>query len=561
MLKPDMWLRLCIFIQLIIFIPCRTQRTLCRDRNCTQEKVNAYPVLIIRDKGKFNDKFSELEDEETDDLAPPLEEIPPTMDAGLLAPIAPKKLQPKIDLEIATTPVKMPHVLQADFSQKPSSNPTEPTKIPAESLKIRIRPWEDRAPVPERPPTTPTEAPKIQPGSSEMKIRTGKPAVQVREKPVNKERDSQNLLPYLPQQLTKVSQNPTKVPSETTKGPQKTILRRTKVLFPIVSKNPFWISQTRTSTSADPGPLSEERFSFILIIIISPVMFSLAPTFIPVNLRSLLAFIEISKNNQPMFMLFWVIHVICVSDLIFAFIEGVLLWKEIPKIGCEILGACRIIIFFGLSLILTIVCLLRISAILTPRQFKKFISHKAVVNMIAGVTIMTTSLAVLLIGTETLTFQYEGPPRFLGCTLFVAEDIFQVLAPILITIILLINLFLACTCWVLYRYFKKSDSVSVRDLKREALFVTSLSSLSYFLCHVPSLVTKVIMFIEPDLIMKLEPPYLFLVDFILILCSHLYSCLLPLCLVTSKAIDRVRLAADRNRLSRKTTLQHVKTEM
>ena len=505
-------------------------------------KIVVYPELLKGDP-TFSDKFSELEDEEANDIAPPLEKILP--------------LQPKVDLNISATPVGIPHILQTDLSQKPSSNPTEPTKIPAGYLEIKRRPREDNVLVPERPPTTPTEPPKIQAGSPRMKISTGKPA-KVRRPTVNKERDAQILIPFLHQQVTEVSPKPTET---VTNAQQKMILRHTKVLLPIISKNPSWISETSTITSADPGSLSEEQFSFIFTIFISPVMFSLAPTFIPVNLRSLRAFIEITKNNQPMFMLFGVIHVICVSDLIFAFIEGVLLWKEIPKIGCEILGACRIIIFFGLSLILMIVCLLRISAILTPRQFKRFMSHKAVLSMIAGVTIMITFLAVLLIETKTLIFQYEGPPRFLGCTLFVAEDIFQVLAPILITIILLVNLVLACTCWVLYRYFKNSDSVSIRDMKREALFVTSLSSLSYFLCHVPSIVTKVILFVEPDLIMELESPYLLLVDFILILCFHLYSCLLPLCLVTSKAIDRVRLAAERNRLSRKTTLQLVKTEM
>ena len=558
MLKPGLRLRLCIFVQLSIFILCRTQRTLDEDRICIGDRINVYLGL---DKGKLREKLPKAEDREAADLTPWLENIPPTMDAGPVAPAAPKKLPKKFDLEIPTTPVELPPFLQTSVSQKPSSNPAaEPTKIPPVLPEIKIRPRGDRVQIPEKPPSSrPTVEPtSILEGSLEIEIKTHKPSnldrptfrVQVPE-----------LIPLIPFELPQqLSPTPTTVPSETTKDEQK-IINQTRTLLPINRKNPFWISETSTSTSADSGPLSEERFTFILTIFMSPVMLSLAPTFIPVNLRTRLAFIEISKNNQPMFMLFGVIHVICISDLITAFIEGVLLWKEIPKIGCEILGACRIIIFFGLSLILTIVCLLRISAILKPRQFKKFISHKVVLKIICGITIMTTLLAVLLIGTETLTFQYEGPPRFLGCTLFVAKDIFEVLAPILITIILFVNLALACTCWVLYRYFKKSDSVSVRDLKREALFVTSLSSLSYFLCHVPSLVTKVIMFIEPDLIMKLEPPYLLLVDFILILCSHLYSCLLPLCLVTSKAIDRVRLAADRNRLSRKTTLQHIKTEM
>ena len=184
-------------------------------------------------------------------------------------------------------------------------------------------------------------------------------------------------------------------------------------------------------------------------------------------------------------------------------------------------------------------------------MYKNYAKRKHILKIISGIVISSILLLIVLIVTETISFEYIGPPKSTGCSPFTVRDMLNYVTSLLIMVTLMVNLFLACTYCVLYFFFRRSVSTSqeVKTMKKGAMFVTSLSTYAYFACYLPSVVVNLFLSIDPDPIMRLNSPYKLILDFVLILLPHLYSCVLPLCLVTGKTLEQVRGAAKANQYS------------
>ena len=286
--------------------------------------------------------------------------------------------------------------------------------------------------------------------------------------------------------------------------------------------------------------------TFFISLLISVIFLALSVIFIPLNFGTLKTFIIIAKNKQPMFLLFAAVHLVCISDLMVAITEGILLWKRIPHSGCEFLGAVEVTIFFSLSFILSSVCVYRIIAVLRPLQYKKFAKRTVILKIISVIVFFSILLAVLLIVTKTLRFRYQGTPHSMGCSLFMVKNIFHLFASLLTMVSLLVNFILASTYCVLFRYFRKPFTATkeVKLMKKGALFVTSLSTFSYFICYFPAVVVNILLSIDSEIILGLAPSYRLMLEFAVVLFPHLYSCVLPLCLVTGKTLTQVGKAAE-----------------
>ena len=295
---------------------------------------------------------------------------------------------------------------------------------------------------------------------------------------------------------------------------------------------------------------------FLVSTIITFLNCGLAPVFIPLNVGTLKSLIVISRDKQPLFLLFAAVHLICLTDLLIAMIEGVVIWTDISRKGCEMLGFSQITIFLSLSLILSTICLYRITAVLRPRWYKIIARRKVVLKIIAVIVTSSILLSILLIATKTIRFRYLGRPHSIGCSLFVLKKMLHIFTSLLIIITLLVNLILASTHCVLYRYFGKPTSTTkeIAAMKKGALFVTSLTTFSYFICYFPAVIVNFILNIDHVLILEIGAPYRLILDFTLTLLPHLYSCILPLCLVTGKTLKKVTAAS-------KGTKQWVKKEL
>ena len=326
-------------------------------------------------------------------------------------------------------------------------------------------------------------------------------------------------------------------------------------------ENQLSLTKPHTGTRSDLTQSVKNNTTFAASIMITSVLCSLAPIFIPVNMRAFSSFINISRNKQPMFLLFGSVHVICMVDLLVGLVEGVSLWLEVPDFGCQILGGCQVTIFFGLSSTLSTVCIYRIAAVVKPRLYKKFAKRSLILKLIAGILTFSLLLPVVLTFTNTLNFRYVGPPHSTGCSLFMVRDWFHVYGSLLNMVIIFINLLLANTYFILHRYFGTTISKSehVRAMRKGALFVTSLSTICYFLCHLPTVIIYIILGFNDSLILHLVSPYRLILDFVLLLCPHLYSCVLPLCLVTGNTLERVQTAARNTHQSRIRSLQRPNT--
>ena len=285
-------------------------------------------------------------------------------------------------------------------------------------------------------------------------------------------------------------------------------------------------------------------------IIMTVLICSLPPIFIPINLKTVWLFVAISQKKQPMFFLFGAVHTICALDLVVALVEGTALWIEISKIGCEILGAFQVIIFFSLSLVMSTICIFRITAVIKPTRYKHFADKRVVLRIIAGFSIFSILISSILILTNTLNFDYLGPPHSIGCSLFLGKETFQMYLPLLTAVVFFVNFILTTTFFVVQRYFKKptkSSSEEVNRMKRGALRVTSVATITHFICHAPEVIIYILTCVDSGLVLGLGYPYLLILDFILIFCPHIYSCVLPLFLVTSKTLEQIGTAAQSSR--------------
>ena len=331
--------------------------------------------------------------------------------------------------------------------------------------------------------------------------------------------------------------------------------------IPIFIKSDIGLTMPHTGTRSDITESAMNKTTLIVPIMITSVLCSLLPIFIPVNVKAACSFINISRNKQPMFLLFGSVHMICVVDLLVGLVEGVSPWFKVPDFGCQILGGCQVTIFFSLSSTLSTVCIYRITAVVKPRLYKKFTKQSLIFKVIAGILTSSLLLPVLLIFSNILTFRYVGPPHSTGCSLFMVRDWFHVYGSLLNMVIIFINLLLVNTYFILHRYFGTtlSNSEHVREMRKGALFVTSLSTICYFLCHLPTVISYTILGFNGSLILHLTSPYRLILDFILLLGPHLYSCVLPLCLVTGNTLERVQSAAKVTYQSRMRSLQRPST--
>ena len=302
------------------------------------------------------------------------------------------------------------------------------------------------------------------------------------------------------------------------------------------------VTETNELNTAKRKNNSSHTASVIMTVLIC----SLPPIFIPINLKTVRLFIAISQKKQPMFILFGAVHTICALDLVVALVEGSGLWVEIPKIGCEILGAFQVIIFFSLSMVLSTICIFRITAVIKPTRYKHFANKRVIFRIITGFIIFSILIPTILISTNTLNFDYLGPPHSIGCSLFLGTETFEIYVPLLTAVIFFVNFILTSTFLVVQRYFKRpmrSRSEEVKRMKKGALRVTSAATISHFVCHAPEVIIYMVMCADSSLVLGLGHPYLLILDFILIFCPHIYSCVLPLFLVTSNTLEQFGTAA------------------
>ena len=295
----------------------------------------------------------------------------------------------------------------------------------------------------------------------------------------------------------------------------------------------------------------EDARMFMISIIMTITSCSPALIFAPLNARILKSFFLIAQDKQPMYLFFGAVHIVCISDLIVAVVEGVLLWKEISRIGCEVLGGIQMAMFFNQSLILSTICLYRITAVLKPRRYKNIAKRNIILKIITGIIIFSGIMSILLIVSNTTRFKYLGPPQSVGCSLFMIHEILNLFMSLLITGTLHVIFILACTLCVLYRFFSKpmTTTQDVKIMRQGALFITSLTTFSYFVCYFPAVVVNCILTIDPRIILGLGSPYRLIMDFILTFLPHIYSCVLPLCLVTGKTLKRVAVSARATKVS------------
>ena len=322
-----------------------------------------------------------------------------------------------------------------------------------------------------------------------------------------------------------------------------------------------------TLPSRDKGKVRDQKRQqvrsnavFLISALISLTFSALAPFFIPLNFNTLVTFIAISGDKQPLFLLFAAVHLICLLDTLVALIEGIVLWTEINRAGCEVLGITHVTIFFSLSLFLSTICMYRITAVLKPRRYKEFAKRRLVMRIIAGIMAFSILVSSLLVVTGTIRFKYTGRPQSIGCSLFVVSEMVQLFASLLILTTLFVNLILASTYCVLYRYFRYPVPMTqdVRTMKSGALFVTSLTTGLYFICYFPAVVVNIFLIVDPETVTGLLAPFRLLLDFALVFLPHLYSCILPLCLVTGTTLKRVGTAA---RATRKSVMMVNRTAM
>ena len=310
-------------------------------------------------------------------------------------------------------------------------------------------------------------------------------------------------------------------------------------------------SQIKPKQVQDDKNKEEDARMFMISIIMTITSCSPALIFAPLNARILKSFFLIAQDKQPMYLFFGAVHIVCISDLIVAVVEGVLLWKEISRIGCEVLGGIQMAMFFNQSLILSTICLYRITAVLKPRRYKNIAKRNIILKIITGIIIFSGIMSILLIVSNTTRFKYLGPPQSVGCSLFMIHEILNLFMSLLLTGTLHVIFILACTLCVLYRFFSKpmTTTQDVKIMRQGALFITSLTTFSYFICYFPTVVVNCILTIDSRIILGLGSPYRLIMDFTLTLLPHIYSCVLPLCLVTGKTLKRVAVSARATKVS------------
>ena len=141
----------------------------------------------------------------------------------------------------------------------------------------------------------------------------------------------------------------------------------------------------------------------------------------------------------------------------------------------------------------------------------------------------------LVVPPDFAAFRLVVPPDFLECALFLKDQYFYIAISLMVIIFLDAILFI--TYIVLHSKFGTliiSSSPEIKTLKQSALHIIVVTGTSYFLCYIPILITYFIGAIQHKIISYLEYPYKILLDYFLRFSPHIFSCLLPWYLVSTK---------------------------
>ena len=81
--------------------------------------------------------------------------------------------------------------------------------------------------------------------------------------------------------------------------------------------------------------------------------------FVPTNCIITRGFLHISTKNQPMFLFFVGVQVLCLIDLLVCFFDVVLYWVHAPNWICWILGGKSMATYCYLTLLIASICFYR----------------------------------------------------------------------------------------------------------------------------------------------------------------------------------------------------------
>ena len=93
---------------------------------------------------------------------------------------------------------------------------------------------------------------------------------------------------------------------------------------------------------------------------VSVLNFACVLIFIPVNLKILLKFRQISIKDQPMFIFFGAVQCACIADLFICISETALFWPvDVPQYVCRAQGIVTLSIYCYLSIVIAFICIYR----------------------------------------------------------------------------------------------------------------------------------------------------------------------------------------------------------
>ena len=225
--------------------------------------------------------------------------------------------------------------------------------------------------------------------------------------------------------------------------------------------------------------------------------------------------------------------------------EGILPWMRIPDTGCLMLVGIKLFLFYYLSFLVGGICLFRSIAVSCPYVYKSIAKRGLIVGIILTILLLSVSSVLLLIFTNLVDVKYVGPPDSAGCVLFLTPDSRTLFFALFISANLTLNLLFLATYLTLHYKFKSviTTSTEMMILKRGALFITAITTSSYFICYTPILLVYLLMSITPGLVESAEPPVSLILGFVMNILPQANSCILPLFLVSGKTLERLGMAA------------------
>ena len=189
-------------------------------------------------------------------------------------------------------------------------------------------------------------------------------------------------------------------------------------------------------------------------------------------------------------------------------------------------------------------------AVAKPFYYKKIAQKRNIIGAITSILFLSLSLSLTAQLTGLVSARYIAPPNFTGCAT-VHRDAFSLFYGLIFVLSLTVDVILITTYFFLNKHLKKviTTSAEIETLKQGALFVTSLTSASFVIGYLPTIIVYVIYTADSDLLTEITSPYLMCLDYSVRLIFHLNSCAIPLVLVSTKTLTTMKTAAkvSRNR--------------